>query len=228
MSLSVQNIVDDLSYESRLLLDGTAGSGGDFNLLVRFIDQTHKDALHTGLYFHHLRAQENISDSSGTPNYTMSATNVARIEMVYDRTFNRLLLPFTAASNSGALGDPASPGASQESPDTKHVIVDRTQSPWPEYYQLQTVVTAGVNAHTLWVFPAPQSSTYAGTLEVHYIKEVVTLTAASDKLQIPEDGRDLIVSGCAVRMFNYLKRPTEAATWQQTYEMLKRVDRMTS
>ena len=163
MALTIQNVIDDVSYESRLMLDGTSGSGGDFNLIVRWVDQVQKDILHTTIYKAHLRGQENVSSTSGTSNYTMTAVNIAEIEYIFNRTFNKLLFPWHGIAGVDTT-DPARLGAPNAGQLTPTQLMSKTDSPWPEYYELQTVTTTGTNVHTLWVFPAPQSSTYASSL----------------------------------------------------------------
>src|SRR5581483_9177982 len=93
MALTVQQCIDDSAYDSRLNLDGTAGSGSDYSLLIRWCDRIHKDVLHQSVFAHHARKVETKALTSATGSYTLSSTDIRRVEMVYDTVFNYILQP---------------------------------------------------------------------------------------------------------------------------------------
>ena len=131
MSLTVQNVIDDASFELRKVLDGTSGSGDNFDLMLRWVDMTHKDLMHTGIYRHALRTTTPITTVAGTRSYAITPTNMRRVEAVFDDVHNRLLLPVTEAMNPASLADLAEVGGGA-GPD-KYIITYRTTALFPQF-----------------------------------------------------------------------------------------------
>ena len=218
MSLTVQNVIDDVSFELRKVLDGTGGSGADFDLMVRWVDQTHKDLLHTGIYRHTLRKSTSVTSSAATRSYAITPTDIRRIEAVYSRT-HEMFLSSIAEAMPMALADPAD-RASGGRPD-KYQATFRASTPYPQYYWLSTVVTAGTPAHTLNIFPPPLASEHAGTVDIYYIKSAATVSAGATALDAGEDSRDAMIAGVLARAYRYLHSFEQSNHWRQLYEEFK-------
>ncbi len=88
----VQDIINASSTDFRSVL---ASSSPDSALFVSWVDRIQKDALHTGIYNPLLLVTSTISVISGTSLYSISVTGgaIRRIQLVYYRTFARILLP---------------------------------------------------------------------------------------------------------------------------------------
>jgi len=219
MALTLQNVADDVSYELRLMLDGTSGSGANFNLLARWIDQVHKDLLHTGIYRHALRQQTTITVAAGTRSYALTPTDVRRIEAVYSRPQETFLAPISEAFAPSSLADPADIGGGAR-PDNP-VAAHRVSGLAPRYYWLDTTVTAGVNSHTLYIFPPALTSKFAGTYDVLYIQQAATVSAAADTLAAGTDSRDAMVAGVLARAYRYLGWLDLSNYWKAQYDEMK-------
>jgi len=193
--------------------------------MVPWVDRIHKDTLHSSVFAHHARKVTSVTTTAGVNSYTLTPTDIRRVELVYDTTFQRMLLPFDEISFPAPAGDPKTlPGEAFQA--AVSALAEKTQVLWPSYYRLTTATSAGVNTHTLYIFPAPANANNAGTITIHYLKEVATLASATDKLEVPEDARDVVVAGVNWLAFSYLKRESEAQRWFQVYEALKRGERV--
>ena len=219
MALTVQNVIDDASFESRKVLDGTSGSGDAFDLMVRWVDQTHKDLMHTGIYRHALRATTPITSTAGTKSYAITPTDVRRVEAVFDSAQSNFLSPLGEVMAPSSLADPMDKGGSAR-PD-KFIATFRASTAFPQYYWLSTVVTAGTPAHTLHIFPAPLAAENAGTITIYYIKQAATVSAGATTLAAGEDSRDAMVAGVLARMYRYLHNTSQADYWKNVYEEMK-------
>lgn len=220
MALTVQAVIDDVSDELDSLIDGSSGSGAAFNLLVRWVDQTHKDLLHTGLFKHMLRTSTTVTSVAGTRSYTITPTNIRRVEAVYDNASEQFLSPLENVFPGLASVDDL-PRA------TRQVGLEhRASTPYPQYYWLQTIVTTGTNAHTLHLLPPPYGAENAGTVTVYYAKAASTVSAGATALDIGEDGRDAIVAGVLARAFSFLYIEEKAQFWARRYEELKYGERL--
>lgn len=218
MALTAQNIVDAVSVDMRSVL---GSSGADATIILEWVDRIHKDALHSSLFSFLNEGFETVTTTAGTSKYTLTASP-RRILTVYDRRFDRPLLPFDNIAAPLTLADQASrsTGApAEEGVRRKETLSSKTFSLWPEYFKL-------VGTQDLHVFPAPATTNYAGTaaLEVFFEKQVITLTALTDTLVIPEDGKDMMVAGVNYLTAGYLKRVEDAGLWLAIYEKLKRGD----
>ena len=225
MSLTVQSIADDAAYNFRLNLDGTGGSGTAFTILAKWVDQVHKDVLHSSVYAHHARKTTSVTSVAGTRSYTISATDLHRIEMVYDTVNQRELLPWDAIAAPTSSKDPKDLGAGTQALDSAE-RARRTQSIFPEYYRLATATSSGTHTHTLYLFPPPSTSSQAGNIDIHYEKVVSTVSASATVLELPESARDVMVAGVSWMHAKYLKREAEAQSWLQSYEVMKRGERI--
>ena len=219
MALTVANVVDDVSFELRKVMDGTGGSGADFNLLVRWIDQVHKETLHTGIYRHVLRQQTTITSAAGTRSYVLTPTDVRRVEVVYNRQQEMILSPITEVFGDSSLADPMDLNGSPR-PD-RVVASHRVSTQYPQYYWLDTTVTSGTPAHTLYLFPPPFSAKFAGTVDVFYVQQAATVSTGGTALAAGEDSRDAMVAGVLSRAYRYLGWMEMAAYWGGVYEQMK-------
>lgn len=210
--MTVQDIVNSVSIDMRGVLSNAAP---DANLIIPWVDRIHKDSLHTSLFNYLLRGVTTVSVTLGVSAYTIAPSGgavVRRILSVYDRTFDRILLPYEDIGFPATKGD-ALPPQGLDTP--KALLTTTTMEQWPEYY-----LREGVNKLT--IFPAPQKAAFNGTYEVHYEQQAADLVNLTDTLLVPNDGKDLIVAGVNMYSSLYLKNVTEAQGWQQQYEAMKR------
>lgn len=210
--MTVQDIVDSVSTDMRQVLSNTAP---DANIIIPWVDRIQKDSLHTSLFNYLLRASTTISVTQAVSAYTLAPSGgkvIRRILSVYDRTFDRVLLPYDNIAFPTFKGDAAPVQGSQIPSSMLNAV---TMEQWPEYY-----LREGSTAITL--FPAPQKAAFNGTYEVHFEFETTTLTQLTDTLVIPDDGKDLVVAGVNMYAALYLKNGGEAQGWQQQYEAMKK------
>ena len=208
----VQDIINASSTDFRSVL---ASSSPDSALFVSWVDRIQKDALHTGIYNPLLFVTSTISVTSGTSLYSISVTGgaIRRIQLVYDRTFDRILMPIESISYPTSQGDGESPRQPLQTP--KPMLTATTMEQWPEYYKREGV-------SNIILFPAPQKANFNGTYEIHYEMQVPDLTATTSTLMLPDDAMDMMVAGVNMYVAQFLHLDTEAQFWQQHYEMLKR------
>jgi len=208
MALTVQNIVDSVSNDMRKVL---SNSGADATLMIDWVDRIHKDALHSGIFSFLNVTAITQATSAGTGTYALSPTDIRRIIQVYDRTFDRVLLPIRQLTPLPQRDQSDHEGADYD----KGPALARTMGKFPEYYDLLGTVT-------FRIFPAPTVAAFASTLEIYYEKHVVTLTTLAGTLVVPEDGKDMVVAGVNFMAASYLKREDEAKQWFGIYEKLKK------
>lgn len=208
----VQDIINASSTDFRSVL---SSSSPDSALFISWVDRIQKDALHTGIYNPLIQLVSNISVVSGTSSYAIPVTGgaIRRIQLVYDRTFDRVLMPIETIAFPTSKGDSTSPLQALQVP--KEMVTATTMEQWPEYYKRE-------GATGLILFPAPQKTAFNGTYEVHYEMQVTDLANTTDTLLIPSDGKDMVVAGVNSYVAQFLRLDTEAQYWGQQYEMLKR------
>jgi hypothetical protein len=208
----VQDIINASSTDFRQVLSNTTP---DASIFISWVDRIHKDALHTGIYNNLLQVISTVDVSLGTSAYTIPVTSgaIRRIQLVYDRTFDRILLPIEALMYPTNEADSGSPRQALQIP--KPMMTAQTMEQWPEYYKRE-------GSTGLIIFPAPQKTAFNGTYEVHYEMQVTDLANLTDTLLIPDDGIDQVVAGVNSYVAQYLHLDTEQQFWTQQYEMLKR------
>lgn len=215
--MQVQDVLTAMSTDMRQVISPTGANG---TLFISWVDRIQKDALHTSKYNYLIKQMATVAVVAGTSLYTVSTApnSPARLLMVYDRTFDRLLMPVEN------LGLPASHTEDSQNPQAplqipKPMLSAATSEQWPEYYYRLT--TTGTQIQLL-LFPAPQKSAFNGTYEVYYEQAVGNLANLTDVLTIPDDGIDLMTAGVNSYAAAFLKLDQEANFWTQQYEMLKR------
>lgn len=206
--MTVQDIIDSVSLDMRQVL---SNSSPDSDILIPWVDRIHKDVLHTSLFNALIRKSQALTVTVDTPLYTLTDPAVRRITSVYDRTFDRMLLPYENLAFPTVKGD-ATPGAPEAAPPP--MLTAATMLQWPTYYLRE-------GANKIHLFPAPQKSAFGGTYEVYYETYVTNLTATTDTLLVPDDGKDLVVAGVNMLASQYLKNSEDLQGWAQQYEMMK-------
>ena len=208
----VQDIINASSTDFRNVL---ASTSPDSALFISWVDRIHKDALHTGIYNYLVQATSTISTVVGTASYSIpiSSGAIRRILMVYDRTFDRVLLPIEELVYPTNIGDAGSPRQPLQIP--KEMTTASTMEQWPEYYKRE-------GATGLYIFPAPQKVAFQATFEVHYEIQVADLTTTGATLVLPNDGIDMVVAGVNSYVAQFLHLDNEAQFWAQQYEALKK------
>lgn len=210
--MTVQDIINASSTDFRSVL---ASTSPDSAIFISWVDRIHKDALHTGVYNPLTQLVSNISVVQSTSSYTIPVTGgaIRRIQLVYDRTFDRVLLPIEEMLFPSSTADAESPRQAVQIP--KAMVTASTMEQWPEYYKREGAVG-------LVLFPAPQKVAFNGTYEIHYEMQVADLVNLADTLIIPNDGKDMVVAGVNSYVANYLHLDQETQFWTQQYETLKR------
>ena len=223
MALSLQNVADDVSFHTRKYIDGTSGSGADFNLLVRWIDQVHKDLLHEGVFAHALRKRATITSVAGTFSYVLTGTtDLRRVDAVFNRPNLNFLSPLDDLFPPTNIADPRNLEKGARPPMADFV----SSAGAPRFYRMETVVTAGTPAHTLWIFPTPLSADSAGVVDVFYTRLITTVSGAATNLEVGDDGRGAMMAGVLALAYDYLHRSSKSAAWKQQYEALKLGERI--
>lgn len=207
--MTVQDVIDAVSLDMRQVL---SNASPDSDIIIPWVDRIQKDVLHTSLFNALLRSSQTVSVTANTSVYTLSSTTVRRITSVYDRTFDRILLPYENVAYPTVKGDQTS-GSQAVMPTP--MLSAETMLQWPTYFLRE-------GASTLVLFPAPQKAAFAGTYEVYFENYAPDLAATTDTLLVPSDGKDLVVAGVNMLACQYLKNTDEAQAWTQQYEMMKK------
>lgn len=210
--MTVQDIINASSTDFRSVLSNTTP---DSTLFISWVDRVHKDALHTGIYNPLTQQVSTINVTVGTSSYTIPVTAgaIRRIQMVYDRTFDRILMPIESMLYPTATDD--SVPTRQPISVPKEMVSASTMEQWPEYYKREGTTN-------IYLFPAPQKTAFQGTYEVHYEAQVADLTATTSPLLLPNDAIDMVVAGVNSFVAQFLHLDTESQFWSQQYEALKR------
>lgn len=210
--MTVQDIVNSVSLDMRQVLSPMAP---DANIIIPWVDRIHKDVLHTSLFSTFNQFVTTIDVVSGTSSYSLSLgsqPSVRRITSMYDRTFDRVILPYESLGLPSVKAD-AETGEPEGIP--KPMLTAATMEQWPEYYK-----RIGASS-TIALFPAPQKAAFNGTYEIYYEGQVATLLNLTDVLVVPNDGEDLVVAGVNSLAAAYLKNPDDTAYWKTAYETMK-------
>lgn len=216
MSLTAQDIINSASQDARSLL-GTSGGGA--NILLDYVDRIHKDVLHSSIHSNLNHAGTTVQTVVGQTSYTLTPTDIRRILTCYDTTTNRMLEPLIEATTPvpqaedtaviQALPQTTAPPA-QAAP--RELVRTRFASALPEYYGMR-------GSNTLILLPVPQQVV---NVEVGYEMLVSSLTATTDPLTVPDDGKGMLVAGVNYLAAVFVGRSQEANFWAALYEKLKR------
>lgn len=207
----VSDIINASSTDFRSVLSSSAP---DANLFISWVDRVHKDALHTGMYNPLIQAVQTINVVAGTSLYTIPIVPgaIRRIQMVYDRTFDRVIFPLEGLTYPTAQQDSSSPRQPLQLP--VEMINAETMAQYPKYYKREGTTN-------LILFPAPQKTAFNGTYEIHYEIQVQDLTLTSSTLLLPNDAIDMVVAGVNSYVAQFLHLDQEAQFWSQQYQQLK-------
>lgn len=213
--MEVQDVINASSTDFRNVLSSSAP---DSALFISWVDRIQKDALHTGMYNYLIQQTGTISVVAGTNDYVIPVTagNVRRVQMVYDRTFDRVIMPIESTTYPTAQEEGSSPRQPLQLP--LEMLNAETMSQYPKYYKVEYPA----NAATLYLFPSPQKTAFNGTYEVHYEMQVPDLTTTASTLLVPDDGMDQIVAGVNAYVAQFLHLDQESTYWAQEYQMLKK------
>lgn len=210
MSLTVSSIANDVSIDIRQVLVATDTK------IIGWIDRVHKDCLHSSVYSYLNQASTAFTTAVGVQQYTLTPTNIRRIIGVYDQNRDRVLFPLEKATSPVSQVEKQEPGPGQQgSYLTKQgdqpFSALALQSSQPEYFR-------HLGGQLLNLYPIPQQTL---NISVAYEQQVVTLVNPTDVLVIPEDGRNMVVSGVNHLCNVFLKRMDEAQFWQGLFKELK-------
>lgn len=210
MALTVTSIQADVSIDVRQVLLNTDSK------LIGWIDRIHKDCLHSSVYSYLNISTTSFQTVSGQQQYVLAPTNIRRILGMYDQTRNRVLFAMERATSPVSQVEKQEPGPGKDGgPSTKYgpgvSSALALQSGQPEFFR-------HIGAQVVSLFPIPQQVLNIG---VSFEQQVVTLVNPADVLVIPEDGRNMVVSGVNFLANAFLKRTEEAQAWLQLYKELK-------
>jgi hypothetical protein len=209
--MQVQDIINSVSNDMRQVLSNTSP---DTAILIPWVDRIHKDVLHTSLFkvFNEYMTTINTTVNVSSYTFSLSGPAIRRITSVYDRTFDRVLLPYESLGLPSVKAD-AESGQPEGIP--RPMLTASTMEQWPEYYKRLEA------SNQILLFPAPQKVAFQATNEIYYEGQVATLVNLTDTLVVPNDGEDLVVAGVNSLAAAYLKNPEDTATWKATYEAMK-------
>jgi hypothetical protein len=183
---------------------------------IGWIDRIHKDCLHSSVYSYLNIQTTSFQTVINQQQYTLTPTNIRRVLGMYDQSRNRIIFPIERATSPTSQVEKQELGPGKESgPDTKYnqgyTRALSLQSGQPEYFR-------HIGAQAVSLFPIPAQVLNIG---VSFEQQVVTLANPADILVIPEDGRNMVVSGVNFLANAFLKRTEEAQAWLQLYKELK-------
>lgn len=210
MSLTVQTVANDVAIDVRQVLAATDPK------LIGWIDRIHKDCLHSSVYSYLNISTTSFQTVVAQQQYSLSPTNIRRILGMYDQSRNRIIFPIERATSPTSQVEKQESGPGQSgAPDTKYgpgfTRALSLQSGQPEYFR-------HIGAQVVSLFPIPQQVLNIG---VSFEQQVPTLNLPTDVLVIPEDARNIVVSGVNFLANAFLKRTEEAQAWLQLYKELK-------
>lgn len=203
----VSDVMADVYNDIRQVLNTTTDSA----IYIPWVNRIQKDVLHTSLFNYLIQAVQDISVTANTSEYTL-ATDVRRVTLVYDRTFDRVLQDMDDVGTAPKQDATNSPNPQGTVSST--MLTAETMTQWPLYYRR-------IGNTSLYLFPAAQKAAFAGTYEIHYEGYVPNIASTTDTLTVPDDGRDLMVAGVDMLACQYLKLYDEASKWQGLYEQMK-------
>lgn len=224
MALLVSDILAATSNDVRILLSNSTDSA----VMIDWVNRINKDVMHNGVYNNLLQAVASGTYTAASTTLTVTLTNSRRVLAVFDKVWNRPLIPLErslapmpTAEQSGPQTGPSGFDRYEKQRRPNQIVnvelrtTDNTTYaltglpyPWPEYY-------SAPGSSGVYIFPAPISSTSGA--DVLYEKNTTNLTATSSTLDVPDDGKNVVVAGVNMVAFAYLKRMDDAAFWQKEY-----------
>lgn len=213
--MEAQDIINNSSTDFRQVL---SSSSPDSSLFLSWVDRIQKDSLHTSLYNYLLSLTSTLAVVEGSSTYQLNVSegSIRRIQLVYDRTFDRIIMPLEGIAYPTNLSSQDSPKQALQIP--YEMLNAETMSQYPKYYKLEQ----GTGVPYLLLFPAPQKSAFNGTYEVHYEMQAPDVTSLTQTLLLPDDAEDMVTAGVNVYVAQFLHLDQEAQYWQQQYEAYKK------
>lgn len=210
--MTVQDVINASSNDFRQVLSAAAP---DANLFISWVDRIQKDCLHTSLYNWLIRGTSVINVVAGTSFYTIPIAGggqLRRIIMVYDRTFDRVLIPLEAATFPTDVSTDSNIKQALQIP--VEMLNAETMAQYPKYYRFEN--------GDLFLYPAPQKTAFNGSYEISYEIQTVSLANTTDTLIMPGDAIDAVVAGVNTYVAQFLHLDQESQFWSQQYEAYKK------
>jgi hypothetical protein len=208
------DVIASVSNDVRNVL-GTSGASA--TVLLDYVDRIQKDCLHDSIYAYLARSVQTINTVNGTSAYTLTG-NLRSIISVYDRTRNRIMLPFlgTSAPIPFEQEVPAGGPAGTRPPEAQMAPRDvmrlkSVSSAQPEYWQY-------TSTNLLTIYPTPLT---ALILEITTETQTSTITTTSTTLIMPDDSKDMVVAGVNYLANLFLSREQHMQAWMTLYQKLK-------
>lgn len=209
--MTAQDVITQVSMDMRQVL---SAASPDNLIILPWVDRIQKDCLHTGLYNFLLHVEVGLNVTVGNATYDLplgEGLSLRRILSVYDRTFDRVLLPYESLGLPSTKAD-AEPGQPSQIPMA--LMTAETNSQYPLYYKRY-------RDNSIALFPAPQKAAFNGAYEVQVEAQVDTLASTSVTLLLPDDALDMIVAGVNSLAAAYLKNPEDYQAYKAQYESMK-------
>lgn len=223
MSLLVSDILSATANDVRQVLS----SSSDSSVMIDWVNRINKDVMHSSVYDNILQAVAAGTYTSGSTTLTVTLTNARRVLAVFDKIWNRPLIPLERSMSPSPTGDQAGPltgpptfdryekqrrpnqlvNIELRATDNTTFSLQALPYPWPEFYSAP--------GSSVYVFPAPVAST--GGADVLYEKNTTNLTSTGATLDVPDDGKNVVVAGVNMLAYAYLKRMEDAGFWQKEY-----------
>lgn len=208
------DVIASVSQDVRSVL-GTTGQSQ--TILLDYTDRIQKDCLHDSIYSYLNRTQQTLTTTVNVPSYTLSGT-IRSVVSVYDRTRNRILLPYLDTSAPIPLEQAVSAGGPVAQKPSEAMTLPReilrlksVSSAQPEYWQY-------LASNLLVLYATPLAVL---NLEVVTEGQVATLTSAGQTLTMPDDSKDMVVAGVNYLANYFLSREQPAQQWVALYSKLK-------
>ena len=223
MALTAQVVANDAARETRKYFYDTATNAvatSAESLFLAWVDHIHKDVLHTSIWQKLTQTAETFTSTPDGSPYILSANNIRHVLSVHDLKNRRTLIPYHDLNFAAATSTPPERSGP---PRPKFDQTQQTSSPYPQYYITEACCdTDGLFTWAIHLLPDPQDAEHSGTIRYWYSKIVADLTSLGDNLNVPPDGRDIMVAGVAMKVSEYLKRPTDFDRYRSIYEGMKK------
>src|SRR5262245_25578274 len=142
MALTVQSISDDANLQCRQYFGLTTVDLGDAAKLALFaswVDQVHKDVMHTSLWSAQLMTSETFTRAPNGSPYLLTTNNIRHIKTVHDIQNRRTLIPYDALTfPAGTSSPPERDGKATP----KFDITQQTSALYPQYYIFESCIQA--------------------------------------------------------------------------------------
>ena len=223
MPLTAQVVANDAARETRKYFYDTATDAvatSAESLFVAWVNLIHQDVMHTSIWQKMVQTSEIFTSAPDGSPYILTANNLRHILSVHHLKNRRTLIPYHDMNFAAATSTPPERGGP---PRTKFDQTQQSSSLFPQYYITEACCdTDGFFTWAIHLLPDPQDTEHSGTIRYWYSKIIGEITSLGLNLNVPEDGRDIMVAGVAMKVSEYLKRPADFDRYRSMYEGMKK------